>query len=314
MSIVGMAVAPGPTHAAGARAGLLDRVETRLHDLLAAELSPSSGVDLAAVPPGGERLRPAFCVSGFLAAGGDPDREQVAVDAAAALEVLQVLARLHDDVPDDSEPRDGLPAAAGDLAHIHADRLVGALNPAAREIWHELRIEIMIGRYLDVHTAAERIADPQLSRWIAVCGSGRYTVRRPLALGAAIAGRRDLTAPFERYGTALGEACRLRDDLRDAFGDRTGSVRTAGPDVARRKMTMLTALVMPRDERITRLLAGAGGVTLGEIAGDLDVRGEIERRIGHLVEQAQDAVATAPLDSGWRDELARVAVQVAYRR
>ena len=70
---------------------------------------------------------------------------------------------------------------------------------------------------------AERIADPGLSRWIAVCKSGRYTVHRPLTLGAAIAGRLDLAPAFERYGTALGEAFQLRDDLIDAFGDSTVS-------------------------------------------------------------------------------------------
>jgi geranylgeranyl diphosphate synthase, type I len=44
------------------------------------------------------------------------------------------------------------------------------------------------------------------------------------------------------------------------------------------------------------------------------VRAEVERRIDHLVEQARAAVAPAPLDPAWRDELARVAVQVAYRQ
>jgi hypothetical protein len=32
------------------------------------------------------------------------------------------------------------------------------------------------------------------------------------------------------------------------------------------------------------------------------------------VKEAQAAIAAAPLDHGWRDELARIAVQVAYRQ
>jgi geranylgeranyl diphosphate synthase, type I len=338
---------------AQAREALLSRVEDRLRDLLATETSRWSAMDPRAVVPveavaalvgaGGKRLRPAFCLNGFLAAGGDPAREPVAVDAAAALEVLHAFALLHDDVLDDSplrrgkptaherhatahrvagwagEPRrfgEGVAALAGDLAHIYADRLVSALSPAAREIWHELRTEIIIGQYLDIRAAAERIADPQLSRWIAVSKSGAYTVHRPLTLGAAIAGRSDLAPAFQRYGAALGEAFQLRDDLIDAFGDSTLSGKPTGLDFAQQKMTLLVTLAMPRDDRICRLLAGqsVGGATLAQIITDLDVRDDVERRIDHLVEQAQAAIAAAPLDPEWRDELTRVAVQVAYRQ
>jgi geranylgeranyl diphosphate synthase type I len=344
---------PATAAPAQARDALLSRVEDRLRGLLATETSRWSAVDPRAAIPveavaalvgaGGKRLRPAFCLNGFLAAGGDPAREPVAVDAAAALEVLHAFALLHDDVLDDSplrrgeptaherhaaahraagwagEPRrygEGVAALAGDLAHIYADRLVSALSPAAREIWHELRTEISIGQYLDIRVAAERIADPELSRWIAVCKSGRYTVHRPLTLGAAIAGRLDLAPAFERYGAALGEAFQLRDDLIDAFGDSSLSGKPTGLDFAQQKMTLLVALAMPRDDRISRLLAGqsAGGATLAQIIIDLGVRGEVERRIDHLVNQAQAAITTAPLDPTWRDELARVAVQVAYRQ
>lgn len=344
-----------PTTAAPAEArdALLSRVEDRLRNLLATEASRWSAVDTRAAVPveavvelvgaGGKRLRPAFCLNGFLAAGGDSAREPVAVDAAAALEVLHAFALLHDDVLDDSplrrgeptaherhaaahraagwagEPRrfgEGVAALAGDLAHIYADRLVSALSPAAREIWHEMRTEIIIGQYLDIRVAAERIADPALSRWIAVVKSGRYTVHRPLTLGAAIADRLDLAPAFERYGAALGEAFQLRDDLIDAFGDSTLSGKPTGLDFAQQKMTLLVALAMPRGDRISHLLAGqsAGGATLAQIITDLDVRGEVERRIDHLVERAQVAITAAPLDPEWRVELAHFATQVAYRQ
>lgn len=338
---------------AQARYALLSRVEGRLRDMFATETSRWAAVDPRAAVPveavaalvgaGGKRLRPSFCLNGFLAAGGAPAQEPVVVDAAAAVEVLHAFALLHDDVLDDSplrrgkptaherhaaahraagwagEPRrfgEGVAALAGDLAHIYADRLVSGLSPAAREIWHELRTEIIIGQYLDIRVAAERIADPELSRWIAVCKSGRYTVHQPLALGAAIAGQRDLVPAFTRYGAALGEAFQLRDDLIDAFGDSTVSGKPTGLDFAQQKMTLLITLAMPRDDRISRLLAGqsAGGATLGQIITGLDVRGEVERRIDRLVEQAQAAIAAAPLDPAWRDELTRVAVEVAYRQ
>ncbi|MGH3166220.1 MAG: polyprenyl synthetase family protein [Trebonia sp.] len=349
MTVPNLAIA-GP---AQARDMMLSRVEDRLRDLLASEVSRWSAVDPRAAVPvksvadlvgaGGKRLRPAFCLSGFLAADGDPALESVAVDAAAALELLHAFALLHDDILDDSPLRRGEPTAherhaakhraaawageprrfgegvavlAGNLAHIYADRLASALPPAAREIWHELRTEVMIGQHLDIRVAAERIADPELSRWIAICKSGRYTVHRPLALGAAIAGRPDLAAAFEQYGTVLGEAFQLRDDLIDAFGDSALSGKPTGLDLTQQKMTLLIALAMPLDDRISRLLAGQGatGASLAQVLSDLDVRGEGERRIDQLVKQAQAAIGAIPLAPGWRDELARAAIQIAYRQ
>ena len=149
-----------------------------------------------------------------------------------------------------------------------------------------------------------------------MCKSGRYTVQRPLLLGAAVADRPDLAPAFSRYGAALGEAFQLRDDLIDAFGDSACSGKPAGLDFDRHKMTLLVTLAMPRDDRVARLLAGerAGGATLAQVLTDLDVRGEVERRIDDLVERARAAIAAAPVDPGWRGELARFAGQVAYRR
>jgi geranylgeranyl diphosphate synthase type I len=346
---VGATATAGP---AKAREVLLKQVDDRLRDLLATEKARWSAVDPRAAAPieaiaalvdaGGKRLRPAFCLSGFLAVGGDGALAPLAVDAAAALEVLHAFALLHDDVVDDSPLRRGRPTAheshatahlaagwvgearrfgegvavlAGDLAHTYADRLVSSLSPAAREIWHELRTEMMIGQYLDIRVAAERFADPELARWIAVCKSGRYTVQQPLILGATIAGRPDLAPAFKLYGAALGEAFQLRDDLIGAFGDSASSGKPTGLDLEQQKMTLLVALAMPRDERVSRLLAGQdGGATLGQIITELDVPSQVEQRIDDLVKQAQAAIAAAPLDPGWQEELARFAVRVAYRQ
>jgi geranylgeranyl diphosphate synthase type I len=94
------------------------------------------------------------------------------------------------------------------------------------------------------------------------------------------------------------------------------SGKPTGQDFTQQKMTLLVTLAMCRDDRVAQLLAGqsADNATLAQIVTDLNVRGEVERRIDHLVEQAQAAIAAAPLDLEWRNELARVAVQTAYRQ
>ncbi|HSL66629.1 MAG TPA: polyprenyl synthetase family protein, partial [Actinomycetota bacterium] len=59
------------------------------------------------VAAGGKRIRPAFCYWGYRAAGGDDD--EPIVRAAAALELFNTFALIHDDVMDESETRRGEP-------------------------------------------------------------------------------------------------------------------------------------------------------------------------------------------------------------
>ncbi len=76
---------------------------------------------------GGKRLRPAFCYWGWRAAGGEDCPE--IYTAAAALELLQASALVHDDVMDASDTRRGRPAVHRQFASRFA---AGKLGPAAR--------------------------------------------------------------------------------------------------------------------------------------------------------------------------------------
>lgn len=331
---------------------LLERVETRMHDFLAHERThwSSDVVDGTVIPidtvadlveAGGKRIRPAFCVTGFLLSGGDPDA-QVIVDAAAAVEFLHVFALIHDDVIDDSPIRRGRPTVhakyaklhanagwrgesrrfgegvailAGDLAHVFADRLTTDLSAEARVIWADLRAEMIIGQFVDVNAAAEFTVDTDLARWIAVSKSGRYTIHRPLLLGATIAGRPGLAPVFEEYGVALGEAFQLRDDLIDTFGDSEAAGKPVGLDFRQHKMTLLLALALQRDERVRGLVAKEPWDTemLSGLLVETGVRMDVERRIGLLVHQACQAIERAPMAPTWKKELTEMAFLVAYR-
>ena len=79
------------------------------------------------VRAGGKRIRPAFCVWGYRAAGG-PDVPAI-WNAAAALELLHTMALIHDDVMDDDEQRRGEPT-------VHARQTaVAARRGLARPSW-----------------------------------------------------------------------------------------------------------------------------------------------------------------------------------
>ncbi len=72
---------------------------------------------------GGKRVRPAFCVWGYIAARGMPDASARAtlLIAAASLDVLHGSALVHDDVMDSSDLRRGRPAAHRQFEALHAN-------------------------------------------------------------------------------------------------------------------------------------------------------------------------------------------------
>ena len=202
---------------------------------------------------GGKRLRPTFCYWGFVAAGGTPNAPADAerLDrAAAAFELLHAFALIHDDVMDDAPQRRGIVTAhveygerhavgdwrgeqrrfgesvailLGDLAHVYAEQLMSAARPgpAAAAIWRDLQTELMMGQYLDVVGTARADRSPERARLVALLKSGRYTIERPLQLGAALvdAAPATLTAPPRAPSAAMPRCC--------------FSMPTGGPSTAR---------------------------------------------------------------------------------
>lgn len=231
---------------------------------------------------GGRRTRAAFLWWGWRAAGGDL-RGPAAADVlrtAAALELLQACALVHDDVMDDSALRRGRPSLhadfarrhrqegmrgspetygravavlAGDLALVWADDLFaealpgGPVRHAAEEVWRAMRAEMVAGQFLDLHVQAAGGASPAAALRVARLKSALYTVERPLHLGAVLAGGDDRTVGALRSaGRRAGLAFQLRDDLLDLFGDPERTGKPAGGDVREGKITYPVALALAR--------------------------------------------------------------------
>jgi geranylgeranyl diphosphate synthase type I len=338
------------------------RVETRIAGLLDEDLARWVAVDpdlqepLASlrqlVMAGGKRIRPAFCYWAFVGAGGDP-RDPRVIDAGAALEMLHTSALLHDDVMDGSTRRrgqltahtdfdhrhqragwhgesrrfgEGVAILAGDLASVYADMLLGGVPTEARAIWDQVRLEVNIGQYLDLVGTVRRHPTPASAQRINQLKSGRYTVERPLHLGAALADPArlpDLSGPLTAYGRPLGEAFQLKDDLLGAFGDPAVTGKPVGDDLREGKPTLLYALARARatGAQATLLASryGAADLTpdevadLQEVLASTGVRGEIEATIEQLLDQSLAAVASLPLTEEARQGLVDLARFVAGR-
>ena len=86
---------------------------------------------------------------------------------------------------------EGVAILVGDLSHAYADALMAEANPAARRIWDDLRIELSLGQYLDLRSAASGQMDWETARQVSTFKSALYTIVRPLQLGASLIGPAD---------------------------------------------------------------------------------------------------------------------------
>ena len=336
------------------------RVDKRLESLLAVERERWAKVDVDLVPPideiarlvlaGGKRLRPAFCFWGFVGAGGDPTDELV-IDAGAALELLHAFALFHDDVMDGSLTRrgepttnakfeashgadklagesrrfgDGVAILVGDLAYVYSDQLMRNASPQAWTIWNELRIELNFGQYLDMLGSAMNERRREKAERICRYKSGKYTIERPLHLGALLAAptRDELIPVLSTYGLPLGDAFQMRDDVLGAFGDTAITGKPVGDDLREGKPTPLMAIATARANaaQLKELqLVGSQDLTPEQIArvqeviretGALD---ELETVITRLTDEAIAAVQNVPFTQVVRDELITLAEYVSWR-
>ncbi len=254
------------------------------------------------VATGGKGLRPAFVYWGHRATGA-PHDDGVTVPAAA-VQLLHTFALIHDDVMDRSAERRGRPAAhvslagthgaeglsgdagwfgvggailAGDLAFVWADQLLDEADlppdaiERARRVFGALRVEVMAGQYLDLRLAGLTTATEVDARRVALLKSGRYTVTRPLQLGAAIVGTDPLLdQALCAYGDAVGLAFQLRDDILGLFGDPAVTGKGALEDLRGGKRTVLVLRALQLGTREVRAVVGAalGNPDLDEAGAD----------------------------------------------
>jgi geranylgeranyl diphosphate synthase, type I len=343
-------------------AAIASRVDARLGELLQRERDRWVALDRDLAGPfdevqrmvqsGGKRLRPAFCYWAFVGAGGDGDDPRV-LDAGAALELMHASALFHDDVIDDAASRRGAPTThalcaaehrrqawagesrrfgegvailVGDLALVLSDELMVGAPDRAWQLWNELRLELNVGQFLDVLGSAQRDRRPDKAARIARYKSGKYTIERPLHLGALLAAPQQGEALFpglSAFGEPLGDAFQLRDDVIGAFGDAAVTGKPVGDDLREGKPTPLLALATERataDQQAVLARVGAPRLDAPAIAEiqqvlvDTGALAAVEARIDELAALAGDALAACALTAEAGRELAALAEYVVSRR
>nr|WP_246124356.1 polyprenyl synthetase family protein [Nocardia bhagyanarayanae] len=304
---------------------------------------------------GGKCLRSTLMYLGWLC-GAEPDG--AALRAAASLELLHAFALLQDDVMDDAVLRRGASAAhvrlaerhrrdhkagsavrfgasaatlLGDMCLVWAEQMLrdSGVEPAAlARVWpgyDAMRIELAIGQFADLINDVRGRPDLDHILAIARAKSGNYTVRRPLELGAAMAGcDQDTLNILARFGTRVGEAFQLRDDLLGIFGSAALTGKPTDSDLGQHKATSVIVVAlefadpMVRDElselmsrpvldrpaidRCRALVAASGAPAY------------IETMIADRVEAAMHALSESSLGIGLRVALAQMALLCTARQ
>ena len=307
---------------------------------------------------GGKRFRAMFCHWGIRAvrAPVDESEETSVLRAAAALEMLHASALVHDDLMDASDTRRGRPsvhrsfsarhlaegwrgdpeqygaAAAvllGDLLLSWSDELLRHCGLpdevvfAALRFFDTTRSEVIAGQFLDVSVQARGDADVEQSMRVLRYKSAKYSVERPLHIGAALAGASPSTVEaLSAYGLPLGEAFQLRDDLLGVFGDPDVTGKPAGDDLSEGKRTVLVALALQgsSDDDARRLDAALGRPLDGREVAELQrliersgAHAEVESRIEKLTAESLAAVESAAIAEDARSVLRELAAAATQR-
>jgi geranylgeranyl diphosphate synthase type II len=206
-----------------------------------------------AVFPGGARLRPNMCLSVAAACGADTDLDAQA-DVAAAIELLHCASLVHDDLPcfDDAALRRGrqsvhsafgeeLAVLAGDGLIVLAFEVIASARVLPASIPRLIRcLTRGVGAHGGLVAGQAWESEPTV-------GLRTYHQAKTAALfeagaraGAILAHSRDIESShvdsryidsWAMFGTRIGEAYQVADDLRDTLDEENHLGKPVGQDM-----------------------------------------------------------------------------------
>ena len=199
------------------------------------------------VGAGGKRLRPALLL---LACGALGYRGEARYTAAAVIEFIHTATLLHDDVVDESQLRRGAPTANAAFGNASSVLVGDFLYSRSFQMMVELddmRVMQVLADATNIIAAGEVMQlmgshDPQVdeARYLEVIRRKTAKLFEAAARIGAVLAR---SAPgiedgLARYGTHVGTAFQLIDDVLDYSGDEAAIGKQLGDDLAEGKPTL----------------------------------------------------------------------------
>jgi geranylgeranyl diphosphate synthase type II len=217
----------------------------------------------------GKAIRPALCEATCQAFGGDPAEARI---SATAIEMLHNAFLVHDDVEDESELRRGLPTMhaehgaplainAGDMLTAlslrmlreNVSKLGTALTSRVYDEFDHMIRQSLEGQAMELGWVRDNRCDITEKDYLQMVLKKTcwYSFIHPCRIGALIATRDGVDLDrFNRFGSYLGTAFQIQDDLLNLTGDERRYGKEIGGDLLEGKRTlMLIHLLRQLDTR-----------------------------------------------------------------
>ncbi|MGI8407596.1 MAG: polyprenyl synthetase family protein [Actinomycetota bacterium] len=268
---------------------------------------------------GGKRLRPALVL--LTSHAGEPARRATDL-AAAAIELVHLATLYHDDVLDETEVRRGVPTAhskwgievavlAGDYLFACGSALGADAGGEVPGILARAIAEVCEGQIVETSAVGDprRAVEDYLETIDKKTGA---LFRAACDLGASTSGAGEVErAALVGYGTHLGRAFQMVDDLLDLTGDPEVTGKIPGTDLKEGVFTLAVLLACQKDDALaSRLLAGDR--ELSSALPVLKATGGLEGALAEArraVEAAQVCLERLP-EGPWRAAMKDLATSV----
>lgn len=206
-----------------------------------------------AVSAGGKRMRPTLCLMVCEALGGDVDE---ALPVAVAIEVLHNATLVHDDIEDGDETRRGMPSVwkkygvphatnIGDLMifksyeSIFNSSLSDGMKADIAGRFTQVLVELTEGQNMEFNFRERD--DVSVGEYLEMANKkAGILIGFSMAAGARVAGApMKLVSFLQKFGSEIGLAFMIRDDVLNIIGDEGKYGKEIGGDIKEGKRTLM---------------------------------------------------------------------------
>ncbi len=231
--------------------GVEKHIQKALQQINNTRLQAAAGHILDA---GGKRIRPALMLTSYKAVGGKELEKAYAV--GAAIELIHNWTLIHDDIIDESETRRGVSTVhkqwdqdvailAGDMLNNLAFGLVcdSGFEPSVVQqvirVLSAASMDVVDGEMMDVDF--EKQSDLDEEDYFEMIGKKTGALFSASAILGAVTGTSDqtLVTALEKYGSHIGLAFQIQDDLLDLTADGSVFGKEIGKDIIEGKKTLM---------------------------------------------------------------------------
>ncbi|MDX2079343.1 MAG: polyprenyl synthetase family protein [Terrimicrobiaceae bacterium] len=251
---------------------------------------------------GGKRLRPALAL---LSAGATGKITSSHVDLAVILELIHIATLVHDDIMDGAELRRDQPSAnakwgnaitvlLGDCLFAHALRLsTGFSNSEICRRIADAAAEVCSGEIIQTQRRFDlKLSTADYYRIIEMKTAALFSAACELSAFISEASPAVISA-LKVFGSKLGIAYQIYDDLLDLAGSEEETGKTLGTDLRKGKFTLPVLLMLQGGKDVSSirdLLLNAESLDPSVLAGMLDRAGAMQSAVAtarRFIEEAE---------------------------